>query len=283
MRKYTRLLLIAIILQAGIYFYLDQVLLVPAADFSQHIITEGNKVAVDPQKVSTDHKYYAQVERNGVTFLTADNQVFEAVPLQTTDIVTYFTWVPNSHIALVGISNETSGSATVTLKANNLDTNSSPVEPKVSGLVKGSQIVDVVFSHQVNVTYIMISNKTASLIYRTDANNQLTRVLTAAPAMRIACLQGVDMLLYDNRKSGLVYSRSSNGNLKVISPKVGKYCLIGADKSDNVYIGKLDKSGYIATVLKGTIKGDFKEYETLINPCLPDTVTVSYEGSLEVK
>ena len=91
MRKYTRLLLIAIILQAGIYFYLDQVLLVPAADFSQHIITEGNKVAVDPQKISTDHKYYAEVESNGVTFLTADNQIFEEVPLQTNDIVTYFT------------------------------------------------------------------------------------------------------------------------------------------------------------------------------------------------
>ena len=157
------------------------------------------------------------------------------------------------------------------------------MEPKVSGLLKGSQIVDVVFSHQVNVTYIMISNKTSCLIYRTDANNLLTKVLTAAPAMRIACLQSVDMLLYDNRKSGLVYSRSINGNLKVISPKVGKYCLIGADKSDNIYIGKLDNSGHISAVLKGTIKGDFKEYETLINPCLPDAVTVSYEGSLQVK
>ena len=283
MRKYTRLLLIAIVLQAGIYFYLDQVLLVPAADFSQHIITEGNKVAVDPQKVSTDHKYYAKIESTGVSFLTADNQTFKDIPLQTNDIVSYFTWVPNSHLALIGISNETSSSATVTLKAINLDTNSSPVEPKISSLVKGSQIVNVVFSPRINVTYMMISNKTSSLVYRTDADNHLAKVLTAAPAMRIACLQSVDMLLYDNRKSGLVYSRTESGYIKVVSPKVGKYCLIGADKSDNIYIGKLDKSGYIATVLKGTIKGDFKEYETLINPCLPDAATVNYEGSLQVK
>jgi hypothetical protein len=51
---------------------------------------------------------------------------------------------------------------------------------------------------------------------------------------------------------------------------------------DNIYIGKLDTSGHIATVLKGTIKGDFKEYQTLINPCLPDSATVNYEGTLQV-
>lgn len=283
MRKYTRLLLIAIFLQAGIYFYLDRVLLVPAADFSQHIITEGSKLVIDPQKISADHKYYANVESTGVTFLTADNQSVEEIPLQAKDIVSYFTWVPNSHIALFGISNEASGRATVTLKSANLDTNSLPVEPKITGLAKGSQIVNVVFSPRINVTYMMITNKTSSLIYRTDANNLLTKVLTASPGMRIACLQSVDMLLYDNRISGLVYSRSSFGYVKVISPKVGKYCLIGADKSDYIYIGKLDKSGYITNVLKGTTKGDFQEYETLINPCLPDAVTVSYEGSLQVK
>jgi len=283
MRKFMRLLLASIILQVGVYLYLDQVLLVPAATFSQQIITEGNKVAIDPQKISSDFKYYAQVDSNGVAFLKADNSVVKEVPIGNKDIVSYFTWVPNSHIALIGISNEASGSATVTLKSINLDTNSSPVEPRITGLAKGSQIVNVVFSPQVNVTYMMITNKTSGLIYRTDANNLLTKVLTASPAMRIACLQGVDTLLYDNRKSGLVYSRSSYGYVKAISPKVGKYCLIGADKSDNIYIGKLDKSGHITNVLRGTIKGDFKEYETLINPCLPDAATVSYDGSLQVK
>jgi len=277
------LLLVSIILQTGVYFYLDQVLLVPAADFSQHIITEGNKVAVDPQKITTDHKYYAKVENYQVTFLTSNNQVMESVALQAKDVVTYFTWIPNSHVALIGISNESSGSATVTLKAINLDTNSFPVEPKVTGLSKGSQIVNVVFSPQTNVTYMMISNKTSSLVYRTDANNHLTKVLTAVPGLRIACLQSVDMLLYDNKKTGVVTSRSSTGTLKVISPKVGKYCLIGTDKYEYIYIGKLDKSGLISSVLKGTIKGDFKEYDTLTNPCVPDSATVSFEGSLQVK
>lgn len=283
MKNTMKLLIIAIVLQAGMYLYLDKVLLVPAATFSQHIVTEGNKVALDPQKISSDKKYYAKVESTEITFLTADNKTVEQLPLQAKDIVSYFTWVPNSHVALIGISNETSSSTTATLKSINLDTNSIPVEPKISGLAKGSQIVNVVFSPQVNVTYMLITNKTSSLVYRTDANNQLSKILTAAVGTRIACLQSVDMLLYDNAKTGVVYTRSSNGSLKVVSPKTGKYSLIGTDKSDNIYIGKLDKSGHIATVLKGTTKGDFKDYQTLINPCLPAAATVDYDGTLQVK
>jgi hypothetical protein len=277
-----KLLIIAIVLQLGMYFYLDKVLLVPAATFSQHIVTEGNKAALDPEKLSTDNKYYAEVESTEINFLTADNKVDDKIPLETKDVVTYFTWVPNSHVALAGISNETSGTATLTLKTINLDTNSIPVEPKVSGLIKGSQIDDVVFSPQVNVTYMQITNKSLSLVYRTDANNLLSKVLTTAVGTRIACLQNVDMLLYDNKKSGLVYSRNSGGYVKVISPKGSKYSLVGTDQNDYVYIGKLDKTGHIATVLKGSIKGDFKEYQTLINPCMPDEATVGYDGTLQV-
>jgi hypothetical protein len=70
MKQNFRLFLIAIVLQVVIYLYLDQVLLVPAADFSQHLIAQGNKTALDPQKLSSDYKYYAKVESSGISFLT---------------------------------------------------------------------------------------------------------------------------------------------------------------------------------------------------------------------
>jgi hypothetical protein len=281
-RKYMNLFLIAVIVQLGVYLYLDQVLLVPATSFSQHVITEGSNQASDPDKISTDRLYYANIESSKVSFLNADNKVIEDVALQANDTVTYFTWVPDTHIALIGISNVGSKSTTVTLKPINLDTNSLPVEPKISGLTLDAKITDVVFSPQINVTYILISNKTSSLVYRTDANNTLTKVLTTTPGLNIACLQTVDTLLYDNGKNGVINARAYNGQVKAVSPKTGKYSLIGTDKYDNLYIGNLDKSGLISSVLKGTIKGGFRDYETLNSPIKPGSISVSFDGLLKV-
>ncbi len=281
-RKYKNLFLIAVIFQLGVYLYLDQVLLVPATSFSQRVITEGSKLASESDKISSDRLYYANVEDSKVSFLDADSKVIEELPLEDNDSVTYFTWVPDTHIALIGISNVGAKSATVTLKPVNLDTNSLPVEPKISGLTQDAKITNVVFSPQVNVTYILVSNKSSNLVYRTDADNHLDRVLSALPGLRIACLQSVDTLLYENSKTGAINARTHNGQIKVVSPKTGKYSLIGADKYDNIYIGKLDKSGLIASVLKGTIKGGYREYETLADPIKPDSISVNRDGVLKV-
>jgi hypothetical protein len=282
LRKYINIILAAIIFQAGIYIYFDRVILIPAASFSQQIVTEGSKEATDPQKISTDRKYYAKVENSGVSFYNADNKMIKEVSLQALEEnVTYFSWVPNTHLALIGISNDTSKGTIATLKAINLDTNSFPQEPKISGLSKGSKIENVAFSPQTNVTYIMISNKSSKSIYRTDANNRLTKVFSNSTVSRIACLQSVDMLLCDNIQNKSVYSYSS-GKQKAISPKTGKYVLIGSDKDDNVYIGQLNSSGLVTSVLKGTINGNFKEFKTFVTPSSQSSITITYDGKLNV-
>jgi len=279
-RKHINMLLVAIIFQAGIYIYFDRVMLVPAANFSQQIITEGSKESLDPQKVSSDQKYCARLQTNGVSFYTADNRIVKEVPLEEEESVSYFSWVPNTHLALIGICADTSKGTNITLKSINLDTNSFPQEPKINGLAKGAKLENVAFSPQTNVTYIMVSSKTSKSIYRTDANNHLTKVFTSSSVLRIACLQSVDMLLYDNKQDNSIYSLSNNGKRKMVSPKSGKYVLIGSDKDDNIYIGKLNSSGLVTTVLKGTITGNYKEFKALINPCPQSSIIISYEGKL---
>lgn len=74
MRKYISTLLIVILFQAGIYFYLDQVILVPSAKFSQQAIIDKNIRSLGPQKVSTDQKYYVKLQTAGVMFYSADNR-----------------------------------------------------------------------------------------------------------------------------------------------------------------------------------------------------------------
>jgi hypothetical protein len=276
--------MVAFIFQIGVYLYLDQVVLVPAANFSQHIILEGNKESLDVQKISSDLKYYAKLQSNSVSILTADNKEVRNVPMQAAESVSYISWVPNTHLVLIGVSTTTSKSTTVTLKAVNLDTNSLPQEPKITGLSVGAKIDNVAFSPLVNVTYIMVSSKSSSSIYRTDANNNLTKVFSSSTTIaRISCLQSVDMLLYDNKSDKSVYAMSTYGKPKMISPKVGHFVLIGADKDDNVYIGRLNSSGLVSALLKGTINGTFTEDQIFSVPLPQSSITVNYEGKLQLK
>lgn len=276
------MLLIAAIFQVGIYLYLDRVVLMPAANFSQRIITDESKLPVDPQNISKDQKYYAKLQTTSVKFFTADNILVKEVPLQVAESVSYFSWVPDTHLALIGISSSTSRGTSVTLKPVNLDTNSHPQEPKISGLSGGSKIDAVAFSPQVNVTYILVKGKTVSSVYRTDANNHLTKVFTSSSIWRIAAMQSEDMLLYDNKQDGSVYALSNNGKRKIVSPKVGQYALIGTDKDDNIYIGRLSSPGVISTVLKGTINGNFTEFQALNYPYPVASVTINYDGKLRL-
>lgn len=282
MKKFINLLLVAVVFQACVYVYFDRVVLIPAATFSQQIITEANKEAIDQQKISSDQKYCAKIESAAVVFYSADNRVVKELSLQTDDSVTFFTWVPNTHLALIGISNSTSKGSTVTLRAVNLDTNSMPQEPKISGLATGAKITEVAFSPLVNVTYMLISGRTSSLVYRTDANNKLTKVFSSSTVKRIACLQNEDMLLYDNKQDGSVYAQSNMSKKKMVSPKVGKYTLIGCDKDEFIYIGRLNSTGLVTSVMKGSINGKFTDFQTLSTPLTAASITVNYDGKIQL-
>jgi hypothetical protein len=282
LKKIFTNLLIIIIFQAGIYLYLDQVLLVPAVKFSQKLVTETPKLKVDPQKVSTDQKYYVKLDTISVKFYTADNKLAKEVPLQAWESVTYFSWVPDTDLALLGISSNTSQGTSVTLKPVNLETDSHPVEPKISGLSRGARIEDVAFSAQVNVTYMLIKGKYTTAVYRTDANNHLRRVNIASTVRRIASLQSQDMLIYDSIEHNAVYALSGKGTRVQVSPVGGKYALIGTDKYENIYMGKLSGAGVVTTIWKGTMKGDFTEFKLLNYPYPVASVTIDYDGKLRL-
>jgi hypothetical protein len=265
-----------------IYFYLDRVVFVPSASYSQQALTDVSKLSVDPQKVSSDQKYYAKLQTTDVKFYTIDNIFKKELLLKAGESVSYFSWVPDTDLALIGISRNTVHGTSVSLKSVNLETNNYPVEPKISGLAPGSKIVEVASSSQVNVTYILIKSKITTLVYRTYANNSLRKVISHTAVRRIASLQSVDMLLYDNKQDGKVYALSNKGKWKMISPKVGNYALIGSDKDDNIYIGRLNGSGVISSILKGDPKGNFAQYKSLDYLYPVTSVTVNYDGKLQL-
>jgi len=283
MKSLIKTAFLALVLQAGIYLFLDRYLLVPQAAFVQQTISEAETESVELSWLSYDQKYWAEVGETGVAIYSADDQLVKEEPLLAEEEVTYFAWAPDSHMALIGTSQPEARGVTVTLKSVNVDFDNMPVEPKISGLARESRITAVAFSAQTNVTYLLISGPVTNMIYRTDANNRLTRVLSNANIKRIACLQGIDTLLLYNQADKTIYTRKMNGFSKLSVPADGKYALIGADHNDFIYIGRLNYAGLVTEILQGSINGEFMVYKAMIHPTEPEAIHVDNKGQLRIE
>ena len=58
------------------------------------------------------------------------------------------------------------------------------IKPTITGLSKDAEIADVAYSTETNVIYIQVKSGDISTIYRTDANNVLTKVGNTPPRHR---------------------------------------------------------------------------------------------------
>ena len=179
-----------------------------------------------------------------------------------------------------------------------METDSHSIEPKIGGLAKGAEITDVAYSPDTNVIYIQVKSGDISAIYRTDANNILTRVSdTPSIIGRIANLKSEDALLYDSVNTGRVYLVDKKGK-KWISPNDGsQYALIGTDENDNIYIARLSSAkstgskvsnsstpgGRLADmILVGGKDGDFRPLQQAGLPYLVDSITVADDGTIKL-
>lgn len=291
MKKLLPWLLAALAFQLCIYLYLERVLLVPAVGKVATRVISTNQIKPGVSKLfSYDSTYLAEVSKDGVKIYSVkdNSRPVNQIDISDTEKLTYFSWLEDRNIALVGISKPGTKGTICTLKPLNMITDSHPVEPTITGLAKGAEIANVAFSPDTNVVYIQVKSGSISAIYRTDANNKLTQVdNTPAAIGRIANLKSEDALIYDSINTGRVYLRDKNGR-KQVSPNDGsQYALIGTDKNDNIYIGRLSTSGgkvssgrLVESVLVGKMGGDFSPRPQMESPYPVDNIKVDYDGKL---
>ncbi len=305
MKKLIPWLLAVVVFQLCIYLYLDRVLLVPAVSSVTQKAIGSDGASKLP---SYDSSYLAEVSKDWVKIYSVkDNSVVNQVDIGDTEKLTYFSWLPDRNIALAGISKPGTKGTICTLKPLNMITDSHPFEPSITGLSKDAEIADVAFSPDINVVYIQVKSRNSSSIYRTDANNNLTKVENTPSAIgRIANLKSEDALLYDSINTGRIYLVDKNGR-KQVSPGDGsQYALIGTDKEDNIYIARLSGSktgsktsgktgaskesssqndnGQLAeAILVGKMDGDFSPLQQAGLPYPAEFIRVGFDGKLLLK
>jgi hypothetical protein len=176
-------------------------------------------------------------------------------------------------------------------------TDSQSIIPTITGLAKDAEIANVAYSTETNVIYIQVKSGDISAIYRTDANNKLTKVdNTPSIIGRIANLKNEDALLYDSVNTGRVYLVDKSGRTQISPADGNQYALIGTDQNDNIYIARLSSAQAPASItgssksddrladaiLVGSDGGDFTPLQQAGLPDLVDSITVAYDGTIKL-
>lgn len=269
---------LGILLQGGIYYYLDQYMFAPTTDFSVAgesqkaddkfpDIKEGNKY------FSYDRKYMAVVTEKSIRIYTSGKDTPAEIDLKGRS-VSYFDWMPDRNLAIMGLYGGPKDQ--VIMARLNADDPDHEVDTELEDVPEGSKIVDVAYSEATNVVYMKVKVAESTYrIYRTDANYDTRRVyMQASNIGRIAVFYDEDKFFYDNVRTGDVFMfDGTEGGWRVINPS-GRYRLIGVDNKQNIYIARVDEDDNALAVYEGKLGVGFKPVYKYNNPITLSEVTM---------
>ena len=280
---------IGILLQGGLYFYLDQYVFAPTTQFnvsgeSQDKNSKFPDVKDGHKYISYDQKYMAVVTENSLRFYTAGDDTPTTIDMKGRSI-SYFNWMDDRNLAIMGLYGGTK--AEVIMARINPDDPTHEVDTTLEHVPRDSKIVDVAYSEATNVVYMKVRvGESMYRIYRTDANYDTRRVyMQASNIGRIAVFYDEDRFFYDNVRTGDVFMfNGTEGGWRVINPS-GRFRLIGVDAHQNIYIARVDDDDNALSVYEGRLGVGFKPLYKYNNPVtlsevtMPDVLNIVENGS----
>lgn len=282
MNKVWAYFLVGVLIQGGIYTYLDQVILAPIADYQVSSTKEekNNDFAITPDGkayYSYDRRYMAVLEKDKVAIYEAGSKEPPQYMQLEGRSVSYFEWLPDRNLAIVGLygTNKKTDEYQVLMAQYNPSSPNHELDTELEGVPRGSKIVDTAFSTATNVVYMKVEVEEGRYrIYRTDANYDTRRIYVQAERIgRIAVFFDEDKFFYDNLRTGEIYMfDGSTSGWRVISP-VGKYRLVGVDKRD-IYIAEMDGKDTVKAAYKGHLGEGFEKIATYQTSEKFDDITV---------
>lgn len=267
-RRKIVLVAAALVFHLSIYLYLDKVLLAP---------TSAYQVSATSDNTSTGKAYYSR-DRRYMAIVKTGNVEIHSMPgnklahsIDTGEQkVSYFKWLEDRDLALMGVYTETGDTSRVVLSQVSPVSGGQGHATTINKLPLGSQITDVAYSTATNVIYMQVqvsANPVRYRVYRTDANQELARVYFNTERIgRIGVLFDQDSLIFDDVQNDTVLVRHGDGSWQVISPPAGKYRLVGVDLKNNIYIAKINADGLGDLIYKGRLGGKFQEHRKLNAP-----------------
>ena len=282
---------LGITLQAGIYYYFDQIMFAPTANYN--VVSPESSTTPDKSDAknvfkdivlrgkayySNDYRYMADIAADSVTIYKAediDNP--QKVELKGKG-VSYFEWLSDRNLALMALypRNWNGGSWDITLARYNPEGTTHESDAPIEDLPAGSKIIDVAFSTATNAVYLKVEvSEGLYRIYRTDANYDTRRIYTQTATIgKIAIFFDEDKFFYDDSDRGIIYLfDGSSSGWRIISPP-GRFRLVGLDSNKVIYIAKINNKGEAVAYYTGQLGVGFEVVKELETPVDFNTVTM---------
>ena len=264
-----------ILLQAGAYLYLDQVLFSTTADYNvSDVERPGPAMAGDRSAYkdialkgkayySFDNAYMADVAKDSVTIYRADDlDNPQRVDLKGKG-VSFFEWMPDRNLALMALYpiHWRGGQWDVTLARYNPEGTVHESDAPIEDLPRDSRIVDVAYSTATNAVYMKMDvGDGLYRIYRTDANYDTRRIYMQTPHIgKIAVFYDEDRFFYDDTVRGVMYTyNDSTSSWRIISPP-GMFRLVGLGDDKTIYAARVNRNGDAVEYYKGKLGVGFEK------------------------
>ena len=273
-KKFIFAFALGILIQAGIYLYLDQVLFAPASDF--HIGGTNQQESMGFGAEPNGQTYYSYDKRFMATIVDDKVSIYEAgkkgepqrISLHGRK-VSFFEWLPDRNLAIFATHGrgEKTGRYGVYIAQYNPIYPDRELDTPIEDAPRDSKIVDVAYSTATNVVYMKLEvDKDKYRIYRTDANYDTRRIRVQAENIgRIAVCYDSDTFFYDNLRTGVVYMfDGATSSWREISPN-GKFRLIGIDGQE-IFIAEMNRDNKVIAAYRGRLKKGFTKIATYNTP-----------------
>lgn len=285
MKSFNKILIcfaLGLLIQGGLYYYLDRIYLAPTTDVS--VLEESQQQKDDNGQFpevgdgrkyySHEKKYMAVVKQDSVRIYSSGKSEAVTIDLKGRS-VSFFEWMPDRDLAIMALYGGRNGD--VILAQFNPENPDHEVDTTIEDLPSDSRIVDVAYSTATNVVYMKVRvDENAYRIYRTDANYDTRRIYVQATNIgRIAVFYDEDEFFYDNVRTGDIYVyNGTEGSWRVINPS-GRYRLVGVDTNKDIYIANVNSRDEVLSVSRGQLGVGFKRIYSFASPVQLSTVTIS--------
>lgn len=279
-------MLISLIVQLSVFFYLDKFYLKPESSFKDTIIQTSAvnnkkidlKIPVNAQDIKTayDGKYSAFLDGSILKILNAQNAEIKTVEFEKGVELSYYRWFPDADILILAEKHSGSRYNVLKFSSYNAKKNERTVyyDKSASGDVEiqlpdtKSKVTDIELSTLTNMIYVEIQRKgSRNSLYSINVMGEYEKVSIDSYFIG-------DLCLIPHEANGLLYEDTTYNKVRGIGEKKSvsvkdaqKLGVIAADNNDNVYLGSVsgDKlNGYkVSRIYYGKLSESTGKWQTI--------------------
>lgn len=300
-KKCITWILISLVLQSGLYLYLDRVYFMDETHVKVTTMnTPGEMGTLKPDitfpegveqiGLSYDGRYASYFDGNGDLHVSPTHgSKWALIPSEDNAKCVACKWLPDSDIMVLAEAlNLKSGKV---IRFSSYDAGKEDKKEigdfqsrKSTISVSGKNIkVDMKVSTLTGVMYVQVTSNNRSKIYRIDRNEKITRApVYGSKVGTVQVASHDDLLAYEDRATHVVRTTADKKIIDING--VRNLQLLAADGNDNIYVGN-NIDGKVTEVYYGKLSDSFSTWEevTLDESVKPEDILITYKGEIYLR